>query len=157
MFRTDDNYNLYYDGAISGDQETAFQTLIAENQLSPEVTELLQRHYNFRIKNAYEDHRKLLWVLYKTLGPFAVTILFAEEEHPHGCEYQARVDFYVDASGSFDYELKNNLFLYETKNLSDECEERLAQKSIGFEADRRIKGNLMGMDLETFLERTTTE
>lgn len=157
MFRTDDNYNLYYDGAISGDQETAFQTLIAENQLSSEVTELLQRHYNFRIKNAYEDHRKLLWVLYKTLGPFAVTILFAEEEHPHGCEYQARVDFYVDASGSFDYELKNNLFLYETKNLSDECEERLAQKSIGFEADRRIKGNLMGMDLETFLGRTTTE
>ncbi len=50
MFKTDDNYNLYYDGTVSGDQETAFQTLIEEHQLSPEFTELLKRDYNFLIE-----------------------------------------------------------------------------------------------------------
>ena len=157
MFRTDDNYNLYYDERVSEDHYTSLKELIGEYQLSSEFPALLGNHFNFTIHNTYNDHRKLLWVLYNVLGPFALTILFAEEEHPHGCEYQARVDFYVDASGSFDYELKNSLFLYETKNLSEECDERLTQKSIGFEIDRRIKGNLGGMDLETFLEKTTTE
>ena len=155
MFRTNDNYYLYYDEIVSEEHYTNLKELINEHQLSSEFPALLGKHFNFTIHNTYNDHRKLLWVLYQTLGPFAVTILFAEEEHPHGCEYQARVDFYVDASGSFDYDLKNSLFQYETKKLSDECEERLAQKSIGFEVDGRIKGNLMGMDLKTFLGKTT--
>ena len=157
MFKTDDNYNLYYDERVSEDHYSSLKELIEENQLSSELLALLGNHFNFRIHNTYSDHRKFLWALYKTLGPFAITILFAEEEHPHGCEYQARVDFYVDAGGGFDYELKNSLFLYETKKLSDECEERLAQKTTGFDIDRRIKGNLVGMDLDKFLEETTAD
>ena len=157
MLKTDDNYNLYYDERVSEDYYTDLKELIEKHQLASEFLALLGNHFNFRIHNTYNDHKKLLWLLYKTLGPFAITILFAEENHPHGCEYQARVDFFVDGSGSFDYELKNSLFLYETKKLSDECEERLAQGSIGFQPDRRINGNLVGMTLETFLEATTTE
>ena len=157
MFKTDDNYNLYYDDKVSEGHYASLKDLIQEHQLSPELLGLLGSHFNFRIHDTYIDHRKFLWALYKTLGPYAVTILFAEEEHPHGCEYQARVDFFVDVSGSFDYELKNSIFTYETNDLSDECEDRLAQKSIGFEVDRRIKGNLLDKDLETFLEETTTQ
>jgi hypothetical protein len=125
MFRTDDNYNLYYDGAISEDQETAFQTLIAEHQLSPEFTELLKRHYNFRIKNSYDDHKKLLWIFYKVFGSFAITIFSAEEEHPHGCEY------------------------------SDECNERIEKGSAGFEKDCKVRGKIGEMQLEPFVKSLT--
>ena len=157
MFKTEDNYNLYYDGGVSEDQATSFKNLIEEHQLSSEMTALLEKHFNFRAYNTYSDHTKLLWVLYKTLGSFAITILFAEEDHPHGCEYQARVDFIVDAGGNFDYEFKNSLFLYETHALSDPCEERFAQKTIGFDQDCRMRGSLAGMDLEAFLRKTTRE
>jgi hypothetical protein len=91
------------------------------------------------------------------LGPFAITIFFAENDHPPGCEYRAKVDFYVDATGNFDYELKNHLFIYEDFRLSEKCEERKAQESIGFEKDRRIKGNIREMELETFIKSITAE
>ena len=157
MFKTEDNYNLYYDGRVSKDQATSFKNLIEEYQLSSEITVLLEKHFNFRTYNTYSDHKKLIWILYKTLGSFAITILFAEEDHPHGCEYQARVDFIVDAGGNFDYEFKNSLFLYETQAPSDQCEERIAQKTFGFEKDCRIKGSLAGMDLEAFVRRIMNE
>lgn len=157
MFRTDDNYNLYYDERVSQDLYTDLKKLIEEHQLTSEFLALLGNHFNFSMHNTYSDHRKFLWVLYQTLGPFAITILFAEENHPHGCEYQARVDFLVDGSGSFDYELKNSLFLYETRKLSDACEERIARGSIGFEPDLKMKGNLATIDLEAFLATTTTK
>ena len=157
MFKTEDNYNLYYDGRVSEDQATSFKKLIEKHELSSEMTALLEKHFNFRTYNTYNDHRKLLWVLYKTLGSFAITILFAEEDHPHGCEYQARVDFIVDAGGNFDYEFKNDLFLYETQAPSDQCEERIAQKTMGFDQDCRIKGSLADMDLEEFLWKITRE
>jgi hypothetical protein len=152
MFRTDDNYNLYYDETISGDQETAFQKLIEEHQLSPEFTELLKRDYNFQIKNSYDDHKKLLWIFYTVFGSFAVTIFFAEEEHPPGCEYQARVDYFVDESGNYEYEMKNHLFQYGTYGISDECNERIEKGTIGFENDCKVKGSMREMQLESFLK-----
>jgi hypothetical protein len=150
MFRTDDNYNLYYDGAISGDQEAAFQTLIAEHQLSPKFTQLLRRQYNFRIKNSYDDHKKLLWIFYKVFGSFAITIFSAEEEHPHGCEY-------VDENGNYEYEMKNSLFKYDNYEMSDECNERIEKGSAGFEKDCKVRGNIGEMQLEPFVKSLTAD
>jgi len=133
MLRTDDNYNLYYDGIVSREQETNFKTLIMRHQITTEFETLLKRDYNFRIPNTYGEHKKLIWILYKTLGLFAISALFAEEAHPPGCEYEARVDFYIEANGNFEYELKNKLFLYEDYGSSDECKDRIARKSIGFD------------------------
>jgi hypothetical protein len=155
MFKTDDNYNLYYDGRISEEQETNFQTLIMQHQISTEFADLLKKDYNFKISNSYDEHKKLIWILYKTLGLFAISALFAEEAHPPGCEYEAKVDFYIEANGNFEYELKNNLFLYEDYGSSDECKDRIAQKSIGFDKNCRIRGNIGEMDLNDFLRKIT--
>ena len=152
MFKTDDNYNLYFDGVISSDQEDSFKKLLEDHQLDLEITNLLKIHHNLRINNSYKLHKIVLWVLYEALGPYAISIFFAEIEHPPGCEYQSRVDFYVDVSGNFDYELRNGLFLYDDHESSDECIERIAQKSAGFDKDCRIRGNIKGMDLETFIK-----
>ena len=157
MFRTDDNYNLYYDGTISGEQETAFQTLIAEHQLSPKFTELLKRHHNFGIKNSYDDHKKLLWIFYKVFGSFAITIFYAEEEHPPGCEYQSKVDYFVEENGNYEYEIKNNLFKYDNYGMSDECNERIEKGSTGFEKDCKVRGNMREMQLEPFVKSLTAD
>jgi len=157
MFKTDDNYNFYFDGLVSEDQEIKFKKLIDKHKLAPEFINLLKIDFNFRVSNTYDVHKTLIWVLYKILGPFAVTIFFAEDDHPPGCEYQAKVDFYVDASGNFDYELKNHLFIYEDFRLSAECEERKAQKSVGFEKDSRIRGNIREMELGTFIKSVTAD
>jgi hypothetical protein len=157
MFKTDDNYNLYYDGTVSGDQETELQTLIKEHQLSLEFMELLKRDYNFQVKNSYDDHKKLLWIFYKVFGPFAITIFFTEEEHPHGCEYQARVDYFVDERGNYEYEMKNYLFLYDDYGMSNECNERIEKGSTGFEKDCKVKGNMGEMQLEPFKKSLTAD
>ena len=155
MFRTDDNYNLYYDDVISQEQERDFKSLIGQHQIAIEFAVLLKRDYNFKIYNSYGEHKKLIWILYRTLGPFAITALFAEEAHPPGCEYEVRVDFYVEANGNFEYELKNNLFLYEDYGSSEECKERIARKSIGFDKNCRIRGNMEEMDLNDFVKKIT--
>ena len=157
MFRTDDNYNLYYDGTASRDQETAFQELIEEHQLSGEFTELLKRDFNFKINNSYDDHKKFLWIFYKVFGSFAITIFFAEEEHPHGCEYQARVDYFVDESENYEYEMKNHLFRYDSYGMSDECKERIEKGSTGFEKDCKVRGNMGQMQLEPFIRSLTAD
>ena len=157
MFRTDDNYNLYYDGEISQEQETNFKTLIKQHQIAAEFAVLLHKDYNFMISNTYGEHKKLIWILYHTLGPFAISAIFAEEVHPPGCEYEARVDFYVEANGNFEYELKNNLFLYDDYVSSDECKERIALNSIGFDKNCRIGGNIGSMDLHDFVKKVTAE
>lgn len=157
MFRTDDNYNLYYDGVVSKDQETNFKRLIEQQEIATEFTELLKKHHNFGISNTYGAHKKLIWALYETLGSFAITILSAEEVHPHGCEYQVKVDFYIEANGNFEYELKNNLFLYDDYGPSDECKERIARKLIGFDKDCRVKANIKGMDLNNFIRKITAK
>ena len=155
MLRTDDNYNLYYDGAVSKEQETNFTTLIGQHQMATEFAALLKRDYNFKISNTYGEHRKLIWILYKILGLFAISAFFAEEDHPPGCEYEARVDFYIEANGDFEYELKNNLFLYEDYGSSDECKDRIARKSIGFDKNCTIRGNMEEMDLPDFVKKVT--
>jgi hypothetical protein len=157
MFKTDDNYNLYYDGLISEEQETNFKSLIMQNQISTEFGALLKTDYNFNISNTYGEHKKLIWILYKTLKVFALTALFAEEAHPTGCEYEARVDFYVEGRGNFEYELKNNLFLYEDYNSSDECIERIALKSIGFDKNCKIRGNMGEMNVNDFVKDITAK
>ncbi len=157
MFRTDDNYNLYYDGVVSKEQETNFKTLIMKHQIANEFATLLKRDYNFKISNTYGEHKKLIWILYKTLRLFAISALFAEEAHPPGCEYEARVDFYIEASGNFEYELKNNLFLYEDYGSSDECKDRIARKSICFDKNCRIRGNIGEMDLNDFVKKITAK
>ena len=157
MFKTNDNYNLYFDGVISLDQEASFKKLIDKHQLDVELTNLLKMHHNFTINNSYKLHKSLLWILYDTLGEYAITVFFAEAEHPLGCEYQSKVDFYVDARGNFDYESKNNLFLYDDHESSDECIARIAQKSVGFDKDCRVKGNIKGMDIEAFVESVTAK
>jgi hypothetical protein len=139
MFRADDDYNLSYDGLISEEQETNFQSLIMEHQMSTGFEAFLKTDYNSTIHNTYDEHKKLIWILYESLGIFALSALFAEEAHPTGCEYEARVDFYIEASAHFEYELKNNLFLYEDYGSSHECIERIALKSIGFDENCRIR------------------
>ena len=42
MFRTGDNYNLYYDGLISEEQETNPKSLIMQHQISPDFAVLRQ-------------------------------------------------------------------------------------------------------------------
>ena len=157
MFRTDDNYNLYYDGVISAEQETTCETLIVQHKITAEFAGLLKRDYNFTISDTYRDHKKLIWILYEILGPFAISALFAEQDHPPGCEYEARVDFYIEANGTFEYELKNKLFLYDNYGSSEECQKRIAQKSTGFDKDCRIRGNIGGMDLPDFIKHVTLE
>jgi hypothetical protein len=157
MFRTADNYNLYYDGLVSEEQETNLKSLIMQHQISTEFAALLKRDYNFKILNTYGEHQKLVWILYKILGVFALSALFAEEPHPTGCEYEARVDFYIEASGNFEYELKNNLFLYDDYGSSDECIERIALKSIGFDENCRIRGNMGEMDVSDFVKKITAK
>ena len=152
MFKTDDNYNLYYDGVISQDQESKFKELVQKHQLQPNFIDLVKRHHNFMINNSFNLHRILLWSLYDILESYAITIFFAEAEHPLGCEYKSRIDFFVDINGSFDYELKNSLYIYGDYDLSDECEERNEHDSIGFDKDCRVRGNIRGMDLDTFLD-----
>jgi hypothetical protein len=155
MFKTDDNYNLYYDGVISQDQEAKFRKLIQDYQLQPNLVDLVKRHHNLRVSNSFDSHRILLWSLYEVLKSYAITIFFAEVEHPSGCEYQSRVDFFVDIGARFDYELKNSLYIYGDYDPSDECKERIKQKSIGFDQDCRVKGNIDGMDSDTFVNSIT--
>ena len=155
MFRTDDNYNLYYDGVISAEQETKYGTLIVQHKIAAEFAGLLKRDYNFTISDTYGEHKELIWILYEILGPFAISALFAEKDHPPGCEYEARVDFYIEANGNFEYELKNNLFLYEDYGSSDECKDRIARKSIGFDKNCIIRGNMGEMDLPDFVKKIT--
>ena len=153
MFSTDDNYNLYYDGVVSKEQEASFKTLVMQHQIATEFAVLLKKDYNFNISNTYDEHKRLIWILYRTLGPFGLSAIFAEKVHPPGCEYEARVDFYVEAKGNFEYELKNSLFLYDDYGSSDECQERIARKSIGFDKNCRIRGNMGGMDLTDFVRK----
>jgi len=153
MFSTDDNYNLYYDGVVSKEQEASFKTLVMQHQIATEFAVLLKKDYNFNISNTYDEHKRLIWILYRTLGPFGLSAIFAEKVHPPGCEYEARVDFYVEAKGNFEYELKNKLFLYDDYGSSDECQERIARKSIGFDKNCRIRGNMGGMDLTDFVRK----
>jgi hypothetical protein len=153
MFSTDDNYNLYYDGVVSKEQEASFKTLVMQHQIATEFAVLLKKDYNFNISNTYDEHKRLIWILYRTLGPFGLSAIFAEKVHPPGCEYEARVDFYVEAKGNFEYELKNKLFLYDDYGSSDECQERIARESIGFDKNCRIRGNMGGMDLTDFVRK----
>lgn len=157
MFSTADNYNLYYDDMVSPEQEANFKDLLAQHHIRTEFAALLKQEYNFNITNTYGEHKKLISILYHTLGSFAISALFAEKVHPPGCEYEARVDFYVEANGNFEYELKNNLFLYEDYGSSDECKERIARKSIGFDKNCRIRGNMGGMDLTDFVKKITSQ
>ena len=157
MFRTDDNCSLYYDGAVSPEQETNLKSLIGQHQIATQFAVLLKRDYNFKISNTYGEHQKLIWILYQTLGPYAISAIFAEEVHPPGCEYEARVDFYVEAKGNSENELKNNLFLYDDYGSSDECKERIARNSIGFDKNCRIRGNMRGMELTDFVKKITAE
>ncbi len=157
MFRTEDNYNLYFDGTISAENESNFKKLLAEYELAPEFANLLTRQHNFRIYNSYNEHKTLLWVLYEILGQFAITLFFAEADHPHGCEYQSRVDFFIDAGGKFHYELKNSIFMYEDYEVSTECKERIEQGSVGFDTDCSIKDAIQGMDVKTFVKRITAQ
>ena len=150
MFKTEDNYNLYFDGVVSQDHIAVLEELVRKHELQPEFINLVKRDHNFRIHHSYNRHRSLLWVLYKTLGPYAITIFFAELEHPRGCEYQSRVDFYVEVNGRFEYELKNSLFLYADYDGSEECQGRIEERSMGFDEDRIVRGNIQEMDLETF-------
>ena len=155
MFRTEDNYNLYFDGVISQNNRAIMAKLIQQHQLDMEVIKLVDRHHNFRIHDSYSSHRILIWILYEALGVYAITIFFAELEHPPGCEYQSRVDFYVAGNGSFDYELKNSIFLYTDSAQSEECKQRIEERSIGFDKDCRVKGNIEAMDLESFVNSIT--
>ena len=157
MHRTDDNYNLYFDGELSKDHQESFEKLIDQHDMDSEFLNLLGRNHNFAMKNTYNQHKKLLWTLYKSIRSFAVTIFFAEYDHPYGCEYQAKVDFYLDEIGRFEYELKNNLFFYDGQKLSDECKERREQRAPGFEADYVRKGNIREMDLEAFVASVTAQ
>lgn len=155
MFKTEDNYNLYFDGRVSQNHEANFKKLIQQNQLDPELINLPKQQHNLRIYDSYKLHKVLLWILYEVLGPYAITIFFAEVEHPRGCEYQCRVDFYLGVNRRYDYELKNTLFLYEDHGLSDEYKRRVEKKSFGFDRDCRHKGEISGMDLETFVKTLT--
>jgi hypothetical protein len=152
MFKTEDNYNLYFDGMISQAHETNFKELIEKHQLDPKILDLLKINYNFTINDSYSLHQVILWLLYKTLESYAITIIFSETDHPYGCEYQSKVDFYVEANGSFDYELKNSIFFYADSAQSEECKKRIKERSIGFDKDCRVKGNVEAMDLESFVK-----
>ena len=59
-----------------------------QQQVSSGFAALLKRDYNFIIFNTYGEHKKLFWILDKTLGVFALSALFAEEVHSNGCEYE---------------------------------------------------------------------
>ncbi len=74
MFRTDANYNLYYDGVVSEDLENNFRALLNEYQLSGEFSGLLKTHHNFRLYNFYSEHHRLIWIPCKILGTFTITI-----------------------------------------------------------------------------------
>ncbi len=157
MFKTEDNYNLYFDGAISSDQEAIFEKLIEKYQLDAKFINLLKQHHNFRILDSYNLHRSVIWFLCQSLQSYAITIYFAEVEHPAGCEYQSKVDFYVDMSGHFDYELRNSLFLYDDYESSSECMERITQSSVGFDKDCKVRGNMRRMDLEAFVKSISSK
>lgn len=60
MFRTDDNYNLYYDGVVFENQENNLRALINEYELSGEFSSLLKTHHNFRLYSLYSEYQRLI-------------------------------------------------------------------------------------------------
>lgn len=74
MFRTDANYNLYYDGVVSEDLENNFRALLNEYQLSGEFLGLLETHHNFRLYNFYSEYHRLIRIPCKILGTFTIII-----------------------------------------------------------------------------------
>ena len=60
MFRTDDNYNLYYDGVMFEDQENNLRALINEYELSGEFSSLLKIYHNFRLYSLYSEYQRLI-------------------------------------------------------------------------------------------------
>ena len=64
MFKTDDNYNLYFDGSLPEDEEIKFKKLLDDHKLAPEFINLLKIDFNFRLSNTYDVDNKLIWVLY---------------------------------------------------------------------------------------------
>jgi hypothetical protein len=61
------------------------------------------------------------------------------------------VDYFVDESGNYEYEMKNHLFKYDSYGMSDECKERVTKGYTGFEKDCKVRGNMGEMQLEPFI------
>ena len=157
MHFDEETYDVDFDGSITGQQETKFRHLIEKHQLSSDFIGLLEQPNGFVTSNSYDEYKTLLWVFCEILGPFNIKIVFSEDCVPEGCCFHSNVDFSLDQSGSFEFELKNELVIHEGLELSEECKEQLKDKSEAFEEDFRITGNIRGMDLQTFLERTTRQ
>ena len=155
MDKTNDSYNLYFDGRVEADHEARFAEQLEEHNLDTTLVGVLRHHYNFTTTNSYNEHRILLWALWQTLESYAVTIFFTEDPHPAGCEYQAKVDFIVHEGGAFEYELKTSLWIHEDEPMLDECRERIEKKQAGFETDKKVRGNITQLTLESFVETVT--
>ena len=155
MDKTKDSYNLYFDGVITEEHEAKYHEQIEKHNLDTRLLGVLKQHYNFTTTNSYNEHKTLLWILWVTLKGYAVTIFFSEDAHPAGCEFQAKVDFFVDRSGSFEYELKNNLWIHEDEPMLDECKERVEKKLVGFGKNKKITGKIAQLTLESFIDAIT--
>ena len=155
MDKTNDSYNLYFDGRIEEDHEARIAEQLEEHNLDTTLVGVIKQHYNFTTTNSYKEHRILLWLLWQTLESYAVTIFFAEDPHPAGCEYQTKVDFIVHEGGAFEYELKASLWIHEDEPMLDECRERIEKKQPGFETDKKVRGNITQLTLESFIETIT--
>jgi hypothetical protein len=155
MDKTNDSYNFYYDGTIKEDQEARLAELLEEHNLGTVLLGAIRQHYNFTTTNSYNEHKILLWVLWQALASYAVTVFFVEDDHPAGCEYQAKVDFVVHENGAFEYDLKNSLWIHEDEPMLDECKQRIEKKQVGFENDRKVRGNITQLTLESFIEAVT--
>ncbi|UCG14704.1 MAG: hypothetical protein JSU72_09765 [Deltaproteobacteria bacterium] len=155
MYRTLDSYNLYYDGIIEKTQQNTFGKLIKKHNMNSRFEALLGQHYNYTMASSYGEYKSLLWILWQTLATFAITIFFSEDDHPPGCEYQTKVDFFIDEVGNFEYEVKNNLLIHEDEIMSKTCKERIERKSVAFDKDYKVKRNIEELTLESFIKIIT--
>ncbi len=155
MNRKEETYNLDFDGIIAGQNQAKFRKLIEKHQLSSNFTGLLKKPHNFVTTDSYSEYKILLWILYETLERFSINILFIEDCVPEGCQFRSNADFCIDENGNFKFELKNELVIHGSLELSADCREQLKEKSETYDKDLRITGNIRGMDFQTFLESTT--
>jgi hypothetical protein len=152
MIRTEDSYNLYYDGEVEETQKVMYRQLIEEYQLSSDFFGLLGQEYHFTMRDSYNQHGPLIWLLSKALKTFAISIFFAEIEHPQGCRYQTKVDFMLEEQGHFVYERKNGLLMIDDDKISEECMKRMNLKSVALEDDHKVTSNRVGLSYESFVD-----
>jgi hypothetical protein len=169
MFRTEDNYSIIFHNKIDGKQIHNFRQMLVENDVKYTFDDLIdeisiadtsQEIEDFFTNSSYKQFRRFCFILFKSFGPATVNCSCVEDATPNGCSLNTDYYFYVDEEGDFDFSVENELWIDEDiseDEVNEECVEREANDIVGIENDFSSEGNIIDMDLKSFLKSLSNE